>query len=61
VEVMDSGKVKRGMELANKLGARFAVILGEDELLKGTYALKNMATGEQTEVSAEELTAQVGR
>ena len=60
VEVMDSGKVKRGMELANKLGARFAVILGEDELLKGTYALKNMATGEQTEVTAEEMTRTLG-
>ncbi len=60
VEVMDSGKVKRGMELANKLNARFVIILGENELSGGKYALKNMATGEQTEVSKEQLTATVG-
>ncbi len=60
VEVMDSGKVKRGMELANKLNARFVVILGENELSGGKYALKNMATGEQTEVSKEQLTATLG-
>lgn len=60
VEVMDSGKVKRGMELANKLSARFVVILGEDELRDGTYALKDMATGQQTGVTKEQLAALVG-
>jgi len=60
VEVMDSGKVKRGMELANKLSARFVVILGENELRDSKYALKNMATGEQSEVTKEQLTELVG-
>jgi len=60
VEVMDSGKVKRGMELANKLNARFVLILGENEMRDQKYALKNMATGEQTEVSKEQLIASVG-
>jgi len=60
VEVMDSGKVKRGMELANKLGARFVVILGEDEMRLGKYALKDMGTGEQTEVTKEQIAALLG-
>ncbi len=60
VEVMDSGKVKRGMELANKLGARFTVIVGENELQASKYALKNMGTGEQTQVTEEQMAALVG-
>ena len=35
------------MELANKTGARFALIVGDNEIAAGTYALKNMASGEQ--------------
>ena len=40
------------MELANKLGARFTLIVGDDEIAAGRYALKNMATGEQQESDA---------
>jgi histidyl-tRNA synthetase len=55
VEVLAGGKLKRGMELANKLGARFALILGDDEIAAGQYSLKNMQSGEQERVSREEL------
>ena len=41
------------MELANKLGARFALILGDDEIAAGAYSLKNMQSGEQERVSRE--------
>jgi histidyl-tRNA synthetase len=41
------GKLKRAMELANKLGARFTLIVGDNEMAAGRYALKNMSTGEQ--------------
>ena len=44
VEVSAEGKLKRAMELANKLGARFALIVGDDEMAAGRYALKNMST-----------------
>jgi histidyl-tRNA synthetase len=54
VEVSE-GKLKRAMELANKIGARFVLILGEDELAAGRYTLKNMATGEQASVAREEI------
>ena len=30
------------MELANKLGARFTLIVGDNEIAAGAYALKNM-------------------
>jgi histidyl-tRNA synthetase len=55
VEVLAGGKLKRGMELANKLGARFALILGDDEIEAGQYSLKNMESGEQERVSRDEL------
>jgi histidyl-tRNA synthetase len=43
------------MELANKLNARFALIVGENELSTGQYALKNMQTGEQQSVGPGEI------
>ncbi len=49
------GKLKRAMELANKLGARFTLILGENEMAEGRYALKNMASGEQISLTRDEI------
>jgi histidyl-tRNA synthetase len=55
VEVMPGGKLKRAMELANKLGARYALILGDDEIAAGEYSLKDMQSGEQLRVTRAEL------
>ena len=55
VELSADHKVKRAMETANKLAARFALILGDNEIAAGTYALKTMASGEQQSLSREEL------
>jgi len=55
VEVTTDGKLKRAMELANKLGARYTLIVGENEIAAGRYALKNMASGEQVDVAREEI------
>src|SRR5229473_5130980 len=43
----ESFKLKKLLETASKLGARFALILGENEVNSGQYALKNLSTGEQ--------------
>lgn len=43
--------LKSQMRRADKLGARFSLILGEDELAKNVAPLRNMSGGEQTEVS----------
>ncbi len=56
---MAEGKLKRAMELANKLGARFALIMGENEMAAGRYALKNMSTGEQQNVTREEIAVRI--
>jgi histidyl-tRNA synthetase len=53
------GKLKRVMELAYKLGARFALIVGEDEMAAGRYALKDMATGEQESLTRDEIAARL--
>ncbi len=54
---MDSKErnLKGQMKYANKLGAMFTVVIGEDEVKSGDLTLKNMETGEQTKVRREEL------
>jgi histidyl-tRNA synthetase len=48
-------KLKKSLETASKLGVRFALILGENEVSSGQYALKNLSTGEQAGVTKEEI------
>ncbi len=55
-EMAYRGNTKRRMERANRIGARAAVIIGTDELARGIVQVKNLATGEQTEVAADDLT-----
>ena len=38
-----------------RLGAKYALIIGEDEVSSGTYALKSLADGEQKKFSENEL------
>ena len=54
VEIAE-GKLKRILELANKLGASFTLIVGENEINAGRYALKEMASGRQEEVTRDEI------
>jgi histidyl-tRNA synthetase len=53
------GKLKRSMELANKLGARFTLIVGDNEIAAERYALKNMSTGEQENLTSDEIAARL--
>src|SRR5262249_31721956 len=39
--------LKKSLETATKAGATFALIVGENEVKAGEFALKNLATGEQ--------------
>jgi histidyl-tRNA synthetase len=50
-------KLKKSLGLADKLGARYAVLLGEDELKSGQLVLRRMADGEQRKLSESELIA----
>src|SRR3954467_10133730 len=49
-EMAYRGNMKRRMQKADASGARFAIILGEDELARGEAALKDLASGAQTGV-----------
>jgi histidyl-tRNA synthetase len=55
VEVGTDHKLKRMLELANKLQARYALIVGDNEIATKSYALKFMASGEQIVVTREQL------
>jgi histidyl-tRNA synthetase len=55
VEVGTDRKLKRMLELANKLEARFAVIIGDNEIVTQTYALKDMSSGEQTTLTRQAM------
>ncbi len=57
---LEGGRLKRSLELANKLGARYTLIAGEDELAVGNFQLKDMASGEQQAVTREELFERLG-
>ena len=46
---------KASFKIALRKHARFAIIIGEDEVKKNVYQLKNLETQEQVEVSLEEL------
>lgn len=56
IEIDFSGRsLKKQMAAADKAKARFAIIIGEDELLTGSLIVKDMTTGEQRGVDAESL------
>ncbi|HEX4002449.1 MAG TPA: histidine--tRNA ligase [Candidatus Acidoferrales bacterium] len=48
-------KFKKSLGLADKLGARYAVIIGEDEVASGTYTLKRLADAEQKKLNENDL------
>ncbi len=52
-------KLKRALETANKMGARFALIIGDNEIADGTYLMKDMASGQQVSLSREALAAHI--
>ena len=52
-------KFKQKMSYADKLGVPFAVLLGEDEIAQGKCSVKNMATGEQLLLTAQEAAAHI--
>ncbi|MGH9673450.1 MAG: histidine--tRNA ligase [Bryobacteraceae bacterium] len=55
VELGPDAKLKRALETAHKLGARYTLVIGESELAAGRFTLKNMGSGDQESVSEEGL------
>ena len=47
--------LKAQMKYADKLGAEYTTVLGDNELTDGVSKIKNMKTGEQTEVNLDKI------
>jgi histidyl-tRNA synthetase len=60
VEVSFDSKLKRALEVANKVGAKYALIIGDNEIVAGAYTLKDMVTGEQKPLTRVELFERFG-
>ncbi|HEY3146964.1 MAG TPA: histidine--tRNA ligase [Dongiaceae bacterium] len=56
-----SGNMSKRMKRANKVNARVAVILGEDELAKNVAAVRDLDSGEQREVALDTLIESLAR
>ena len=57
----DSAKMKKQMGYANAKEIPYVVLVGENEMNTGKLTLKNMTTGEQTQVDIDELIEQVSK
>jgi histidyl-tRNA synthetase len=56
----ESAKLKKSLGAASKLGARFAVIIGEGELASGLYQVKDLDTGQQEAVESGRVAGHIG-
>jgi histidyl-tRNA synthetase len=55
VELGTERKLKRMLELANKLAAKYTLIVGDNEIATQSYTLKNMESGNQETLSRQGL------
>ena len=60
VELGDDGfRLKKSFEAATKAGAKYILIVGENEVKADAFSLKNLATGEQVSVPRGELAQRI--
>jgi histidyl-tRNA synthetase len=57
VELGYSGNLQRRMRRADRIGARAAILLGEDELARGVATIRDLDSGDQSEVALDALAA----
>ena len=55
----ENKKFKQKISYADKLGIPYVIFLGEDEIAAGVVACKDMASGEQTKLSAAATIARI--
>ncbi|HEY1657279.1 MAG TPA: histidine--tRNA ligase [Candidatus Sulfotelmatobacter sp.] len=55
----ESFRLKKSFETAAKAGAKYILIVGENEVKAGSFALKNLTTGEQVSVPRPELARRI--
>ncbi len=56
---MNSGKMAKKFNYANKLGIPYVGVIGEDEMTAESVMLKNMDSGEQTLVSVDDIAKEI--
>jgi histidyl-tRNA synthetase len=56
-----SGNLKKRLKRANKIGAVAAVLLGEDELVRGEATIRDLDSGEQTAVALDALSGALNK
>ena len=54
-EIAPFGNMKKSLNYANKLKIPYVVFIGEDEIRKGIYKIKDMESGEQKEILQTEI------
>jgi histidyl-tRNA synthetase len=52
---LEGRKLKKSLAIANNIGSRYALIIGDDEITRGNYVLRDMTSGEQKQVNEAEL------
>lgn len=50
---LNQRSIRAQMKYADKLGAKFNIVIGDNEVENGTAKLKNMSTGEETDIALE--------
>jgi histidyl-tRNA synthetase len=55
----ESFRLKKSFEIADKMGARYILIVGENEVAANAFALKHLASGEQVTVPRAELAQRI--
>ena len=53
--------LKPQMRYADKIKAKFVIVLGDNELESGEFKLKDMTTGEQTDITLAALAEELGK
>lgn len=57
----ESGKMGKKFKYADSLDIKYALVIGENEIKSNVYGLKNMDTGEQEDLSLEEIIAKFSK
>ena len=55
----DSEKIKKQMNYANSKGVKYVVLIGENEIKKGVLSIKDMVSGEQSDIEIESLSNKI--
>lgn len=58
-EALSKASIKSQMELANKMGAKWAIVIGQKEVLDGTAIIRDMDAGTQEIVDVKKLVHEI--